>query len=700
MKHLTCLALFVLLTSTWAQAPPEQITLQGYLADQSGGTPVPAQGLHTMTFELHDAPTGGSMLVSSGALGVTVADGLYQVSLPFGPALFADAPRYLQIVVDGETLAPRLELLSSPFAYVAAEARDVADGVVTPGKLALACAPGQVLQQGAGGWQCIDLPGGAPLCSSGDFIQCYDADPTTIGVGPCRSGVRYCDAGGSGFGACSGVVLPSAESCDGIDNDCDGAVDDAAVDAGTWYPDLDADGFGDDTAPLQQCDAPAGFVATGGDCDDADATIRPDALDVCDGVDNDCDGAVDDACVDHYCTETEQSCLTACNESCDGDAGCGLSCGGGCGLSPECSQRFAELGICGNGFGCDGPTAEETDFCLRANCPSEFVLVFGSECSGAEVEPCGSDVGACQQGSRTCEGQLFGACVGEVAPAPELCADAIDNDCDGATDEEGDLYYVDADLDGYGWDDPGQTISICGTPPAGYAANALDCDDTESDVNPAAHELCDDETDNDCDPQTDDESRDWFRDLDADGYGDPANVQIDCAQPAGHVEDASDCDDTDAAISPAATEICDGVDNDCNGFVDEFCLDYCELAFPPSVTGPEGTDIEAYVNYFEGGRTDASSGYDPIPGLVVELAFGPDGSDPATWSWVEATPNTNFLDPTLDQQFTTLSLFIAGSYDYAGRVSLNDGTDWTYCDLDGSTNGYDPAQAGQATITP
>ncbi len=82
------------------------------------------------------------------------------------------------------------------------------------------------------------------------------------------------------------------EVCDGIDNDCDGEVDDG-IDI-TWYVDADEDGFGDPASTAQACARPEGTVPTGSDCDDADPESWPGAVEVCDGIDNDCDGERDE----------------------------------------------------------------------------------------------------------------------------------------------------------------------------------------------------------------------------------------------------------------------------------------------------------------------------------------------------------------------------------------------------------------------
>ncbi len=82
------------------------------------------------------------------------------------------------------------------------------------------------------------------------------------------------------------------EVCDGIDNDCDGAVDDG-IDS-VWYADADSDGFGDPSQSVAACARPEGAVPTGTDCDDQDPSAFPGAAEVCDGLDNDCDGSRDE----------------------------------------------------------------------------------------------------------------------------------------------------------------------------------------------------------------------------------------------------------------------------------------------------------------------------------------------------------------------------------------------------------------------
>ena len=90
-------------------------------------------------------------------------------------------------------------------------------------------------------------------------------------------------------------VHPGAgELCNGRDDDCDGTVDDDAVDASTWWLDADGDGYGDPDWPVMSCEQPDTAVSNDGDCDDAAFGTNPGAADSCNGVDDDCSGVIDD----------------------------------------------------------------------------------------------------------------------------------------------------------------------------------------------------------------------------------------------------------------------------------------------------------------------------------------------------------------------------------------------------------------------
>ncbi len=92
------------------------------------------------------------------------------------------------------------------------------------------------------------------------------------------------------------AINPGAnERCDGVDNNCDGQIDESGTNAPFWYADFDGDGFGVTVYTTTACEMPAGYAAVDGDCDDFDAAVNPDAVEVCDDIDNDCDTVVDGA---------------------------------------------------------------------------------------------------------------------------------------------------------------------------------------------------------------------------------------------------------------------------------------------------------------------------------------------------------------------------------------------------------------------
>ncbi|HUP12836.1 MAG TPA: MopE-related protein, partial [Niastella sp.] len=128
-------------------------------------------------------------------------------------------------------------------------------------------------------------------------------------------------------------------------------------------------------------------------------------------------------------------------------------------------------------------------------------------------------------------------------------------------------YYKDGDADGYG---TRATKKIATCRPAGYVSDSLDCNDANNKVYPGAWELCDG-LDNDCDGVVDDGQtlKTLYQDLDKDGYGNPSVTKVACAF-TGYVTKSGDCNDNNAAIKPGAAEVAgNGVDDDCDGLIDE-----------------------------------------------------------------------------------------------------------------------------------
>ena len=160
----------------------------------------------------------------------------------------------------------------------------------------------------------------------------------------------------------------------------------------------------------------------------------------------------------------------------------------------------------------------------------------------------------------------------DVNPAAAESCNGIDDDCDNLIDDEDEEvegtsnWYADTDGDGFG--NPESLIMACIQPDT-FVEDNSDCDDTDPNVNPDAIEVCDG-IDNNCNDQIDEDLiMTYYLDLDGDGYGDPDMPVQDCEQPANAVENNEDCDDSNGDVYPDATELCDELDNNCNGEVDE-----------------------------------------------------------------------------------------------------------------------------------
>ncbi len=335
---------------------------------------------------------------------------------------------------------------------------------------------------------------------------------------------------------------------DPADNDADGDGDPDYLD-----PDSDDDGTGDAS-----------------DCAPIDDSVNPAATEICDGIDNDCDGTVDESDASDASTwyaDTDGdgygdpgSALSACTQP-SGYVADNTDCDDGDGAANPGATEYCD----GHDDDCDG-VVDEPD---AADASTWYADTDGDGYgrSSISTQSCDQPSGYVADDSDCDDGD------GAISPdATELC-DSVDNDCDGTVDEDdaddASTWYADTDGDGFG--DPADSMDSC-SEPTGYVTDDTDCDDSDGAVNGDATETCDG-VDNDCDGDVDeDDASDvatWYADTDGDGFGDPAVSDIDCDQPSGYVADDTDCDDTDGDVNPDATELCDGIDNDCDGDVDE-----------------------------------------------------------------------------------------------------------------------------------
>lgn len=112
--------------------------------------------------------------------------------------------------------------------------------------------------------------------------------------------------------------------------------------------------------------------------------------------------------------------------------------------------------------------------------------------------------------------------------------------------------------------------------PANSTTSTGDCDDSNANVNAGATEVCNN-SDDDCDGEIDEDvTIAFYQDADSDGYGSMTVTVMACEIPAGYVTNNTDCDDALATVYPGAIEYCNSIDDDCNGIVDDNCIDSVE----------------------------------------------------------------------------------------------------------------------------
>lgn len=393
------------------------------------------------------------------------------------------------------------------------------------------------------------------------------------------------------------TVYPGApEVLDGKDNDCNGKTDDLpsttdddgdgySEEAGdcndadnTIYPTaeeipydtIDQDCVDGDLVDVDD-DGYYGVQVNGDDildCDDEDADVNPGETELCNGIDDNCAGGIDEGVA-----------LTLYQDS-DGD-------GFGSTVSiTSCTPvtgYVSKTGDCNDADNKINPSAQEICNSKDDDCDT---LIDDADSSITGQTTWYKDVDTDTYGDKTSTKLACSKPSGYVAnaadcndldatinPAATEVCNSKDDDCDGLIDDADSsvtgrpTWYKDTDGDGFG---TSSVTTVACAKPTGYASTSTDCNDNNKDIYPGATEICDG-ADNNCNGQTDEgvTSTTYYKDGDGDGYGDKNVTTTTCIKPTGYVTNSTDCNDANATINPGATELCNGVDDDCDTVKDE-----------------------------------------------------------------------------------------------------------------------------------
>ena len=447
----------------------------------------------------------------------------------------------------------------------------------------------------------------------------------------------------------------------------------------TYYADSDGDGFGDPASSTQLCAAQAGFVTDNTDCDDNDAAVNPGAEEICDGIDNDCDGEIDEGlnCGSNPLAVRINAggpAMTFNGEFFSADAAFtgGKTYTNGQARVPQLYRtersagppftfsynvpvedgnyrvrlHFAEIYQGAQGGGSGGVGSRIFDVTLEDELVLDNFDIFAAV--GAETPTIREYVVSVTDGEVNV---FFDSSPGVGgADQPKLSAIEVlfdselapDSDNDGVADDEDNCptifnpeqnlstFYADQDGDGLG--DTSNSVDACEAP-AGFVDNDDDncptvanADQTDTDGD-GQGDACDTDDDGDGVPDVNDcapldasigAAQTYYADADGDGFGNPNSSTQLCAPTAGFVTNANDCNDSNAAVNPNAAEVCDGIDNDCDGQVDEGLNCGAETAIRINAGGPtvsyQGNTFSADAS-FVGGKVYENASATSLPPL-------------------------------------------------------------------------------------
>jgi hypothetical protein len=387
---------------------------------------------------------------------------------------------------------------------------------------------------------------------------------TPCGVGVCSGGHTVCADYGAGV-SCSTDDRIGAETCNGLDDDCDGltdANDGADLLAADETPCENQSGVcSGSSKPVSLC-----RFGSWGSCVDAvylgHAGTYEAGVEVhCDGLDNDCSGTTDE---DFSYRQL------------NGDTvmGLGAACGVGRCAGGTTSCTTDQLGItCASELLADVETCNAID----DDCDGSSDAADATDLLANDSQPCSKQSGVCAGASKptslcvsgawqACGDAQYRARDAAYEAGDEVTCDGRDNDCDGGTDEDFTLTQRNGQAVAGVGKPCGVGLCAGGTTVCNGAGTGTIC---PSEAN-ATGEACNG-VDDDCDGQTDEGAgtSTYYRDGDDDGYGNPAVATVACSAPSGYVSNAADCNDGNGAIRPGASEACNGVDDNCSGSADE-----------------------------------------------------------------------------------------------------------------------------------